>query len=158
MKDESVKAYSYRISQASPTQLIVIMYDMAAEYLTDALNTADDELTEYRYNIKLARRVIDRLSYSLDMKYDVAKELHTLYGIMTRYLIRTSVTRDDKLVGTVISMLGKLRKSFYEISINDTTGPVMKNTQQVYAGLTYSNAGGSNEYSDDPVANRGYIV
>ena len=55
-------------------------------------------------------------------------------------------------------MLNKLRESFYKLSKDDDSGPVLKNVQQVYAGLTYSSAGGSNEIYNDPVNNRGYSV
>lgn len=166
MKSESIKAYSYRISQASPVELVIIMYDMAIEYLNDAIaESAEDERKDdakkqeqFRRNLKYAKRVVDQLAADLDMQYEVSEELLNLYRIMDRYLIKASVEKNVGLVETVISMLSKLRKSFYEISKNDTSEPVMKNTQQVYAGLTYSNAGSSNEYSKDSVNNRGFMV
>ncbi|MBQ4284772.1 MAG: flagellar protein FliS [Lachnospira sp.] len=158
MKNESIKTYSYRISQASPTELIVILYDMAIEYLEDAKEVVDIDDDAYKQNLKHAKRVVDRLSVTLDMQYDISKELLKLYIMMSRFIIKATSTKEIKLVDTVINMLTKLRKSFYEISKQDTSGPIMKNTQQVYAGLTYSNAGNSNEYSNDPVNNRGYKV
>lgn len=168
MKSESIKAYSYRISQASPVELVIIMYDMAIEYLNDAIAALEENESEsktavprqelFRRNLKYAKRVIDQLEADLDMQYEVSEELLKLYRIMDRYLIKASVEKNIRLVETVISMLSKLRKSFYEISMKDTSEPVMKNTQQVYAGLTYSNAGSSNEYSQDTVNNRGFMV
>lgn len=166
MKNESIKAYSYRISQASPVELVIIMYDMAMEYLNDAVaaleenenKTAAEGWEQFRRNLKYAKRVIDQLAADLDMQYEVSEELLKLYMIMDRYLVKASAEKNIHLVETVISMLSKLRKSFYEISMKDTAEPVMKNTQQVYAGLTYSNAGSSNEYSQDSVNNRGFMV
>lgn len=49
------------------------------------------------------------------------------------------------LLESVKKMLETMRKSFYELSKQDDSEPLMKNTQQVYAGFTYSNDGGSNE-------------
>jgi len=166
MKSESIKAYSYRISQASPVELVVIMYDMAIEYLKDALAALGEnaggysvaEQENFRRNLKYAKRVIDQLAADLDMQYDISEELLKLYRIMDRYIVKASVEKNIQLTETVIGMLSKLRKSFYEISTEDTSEPVMKNTQQVYAGLTYSNEGSSNEYSQDSVNNRGYMV
>lgn len=167
MKDESIKTYSYRISQASPTQLIVIMYDMAQEYINDAVLASESlkgsndaaVLDEYRQNIKYAKRVIDQLANGLDMQYDISNNLLELYVIMSRYLIKASADfNETQLLKVVIRMLEKLRAAFYEISKNDNSGPVMRNTQQVYSGLTYSSMGSSNEYSDDSVKNRGYMV
>ena len=62
------------------------------------------------------------------------------------------------VLDTVLSMLLKLRKSFYEVSRQDTTGPVMRNAEQVYAGLTYSNMGTSTEIAENASGNRGYTV
>ena len=164
MKNESIKAYSYRISQATPVQLVVIMYDMAIEYINDALAVSAEnagteaDYTAYRQNIKYAKRVIDQLSNGLDMQYEISAELLKIYITMSRYLIKAAADKEDKLLQSVIKMLERLRQSFYEISKNDTSEPVMKNTQQVYAGLTYSSLGNSNEYSEDPIKNRGYTV
>lgn len=152
MKSESIKTYSYRVSQANKTELIVIMYDMAIEYLEDSLKE------DYSRNIKLGKRVIDELSRALDMQYEISGELFKLYMTMSKYLVKAMASNDEELVRTVIRMLGTLRKSFYELSKQDDSGAVMQNTQQVYSGLTYSNQGNSNEFSNDPIANRGFRV
>ena len=60
-----------------------------------------------------------------------------------------------KLLESCERMLTMLRKSFYEVSKMDDSTPLMQNTQQVYAGLTYSNGGGASEMLDAG-ANRGY--
>lgn len=159
MKKESIRTYSYRISQASRTELIVVMYDMTIEYLEDACSAlAQEDTDSYCRNVKLAKRVIDTLTSGLDMQYDVATALYEVYQMMSRILIQAGTAREASPVQAVIRMLSSLRKSFYELSKEDTSGAVMKNTQQVYAGLTYSNLGSSNEFSEDPVKNRGFIV
>ena len=52
----------------------------------------------------------------------------------------------------------KLRASFLEVSRQDTSEPLMKNTQAVYSGLTYSRGGISNETQTDNIDNRGFRV
>lgn len=42
-----------------------------------------------------------------------------------------------------------MKESFEEIAKQDTSGPVMENSQQVYAGLTYGK-GSLNEVAIDP--------
>ena len=75
-------------------------------------------------------------------------------------LTAISINRNVRLQqeNQLLSMLSKLRKSFYEVSRQDTTGPVMRNAEQVYAGLTYSNMGTSTEIAENTSGNRGYIV
>ena len=79
---------------------------------------------------------------------------------MQRYNVKAVAKKDKNtimLLESVKKMLETMRKSFYELSKQDDSEPLMKNTQQVYAGFTYSNDGGSNEYSKG-YENRGYKV
>lgn len=159
MNKEAIKTFSYRISQASKTELVVIMYDMAQEYLKDAIQALnDDDKIGFCNNIRQVKRVIDELSSGLDMQYEIANELFVLYMQADKTLIRCLARMDNEGLDKVGDMLIKLRESFYKLSKEDDSGPVLKNVQQVYAGLTYSSAGGSNEIYNDPVNNRGYSV
>lgn len=159
MNKEAIKTFSYRISQASKTELVVIMYDMAQEYLKDAIQALnDDDKIGFCNNIRQVKRVIDELSSGLDMQYEIASELFVLYMQADKILIRCLARMDNEGLDKVENMLNKLRESFYKLSKDDDSGPVLKNVQQVYAGLTYSSAGGSNEIYNDPVNNRGYSV
>jgi flagellar protein FliS len=159
MTNETIKTYSYRISQASKTELVVIMYDIATEYLHDAKESYKEEKTEaFRDNLKKTKRVISALETALDMQYDISKELLTLYLYMDRMLMNASIKNEVEQLDVILQMIGKLRKSFEKIAKEDESGPMMKNTQQIYQGLTYSNGGYVNEISRDPVRNRGYRV
>lgn len=160
MNKDAMKTFSYRISQANKTELIVVMYDMALEYLQEAKNARkSSEKVQYTENIKLAKRVIDRLLSNLDMQYEISVQLFNVYVIMQRFLVKAScaISQDnDKYMDSVIKMLQMLRKSWYEVSLTDHSETLMKNTQQVYAGLTYSSAGSSNEISQNYNVNRGF--
>ena len=159
MTKESIKTYSYRISQASRTEIIVIMYDMICEYVSDARECMDkNEKTEFCSDIKQAKRVLDELITALDMQYDISRELYNLYMYCGKILTAALASYKTDELDLVINTITRLRKSFYELSKDDTSGPMLKNSQQVYAGLTYSGVGAANETSEDPVANRGFRV
>lgn len=161
MNKDDIQTFSYRISQANRTELIVIMYDMAAGYIRQALETQEsDGKNIYNQSIVQAKRVVDRLMASLDMQYEISAQLYRVYSVIQRYLIKAMAeyTEDGRrLLESSHKMLESLRRAFYEVSLTDSSGPLMKNTQQVYAGLTYSNAGSSNEFSQD-FNNRGFKV
>ena len=75
MKSDSIKTYSYRVSQASKSDLIVILYDIAMESVQDAqaaYREKNDD--EYHASLKRAKRVVDELESSLDMQKDISKE------------------------------------------------------------------------------------
>lgn len=157
MTNEEISAFSYRIMQASPTQLVVILYEMGIVYLKDAVTYIDGEhKDEARTSLKNARRVVDELNHSLNMEYEISVNLMQIYMSVNRAIIRASVSlRTDELI-RCIGMLEKLRKSFEDISSHDTQGAVMKNSQQVYAGLTYGK--GTLNESFGLESNRGFRV
>ena len=47
MTKETIKTFQYRITQATASQLVVILYDMAIEYLNDE---CDSDSTENAHN------------------------------------------------------------------------------------------------------------
>ena len=136
MTKETIKTFQYRITQATASQLVVILYDMAIEYLNDACES--DSAKQAHNNIYMAQKVIDH---------------H-----MKRSLISASVSLDNNEINRITGRLKKLRASFYEVSKQDDSEPLMKNTQAVYSGLTYSRGGISNETQTDNIENRGFRV
>ena len=66
MKSDSIKTYSYRVSQASKSDLIVILYDIAMESVQDAqaaYREKNDD--EYHVSLKRAKRVVDELECNM---------------------------------------------------------------------------------------------
>jgi flagellar protein FliS len=115
----------------------------------------------------MAKRVIDELVSSLDMSFDISRQLFDNYMVIERYIIKagSGANADDyhdssrvKLLTACKNMLGKLRDAFYEVSKKDESAPLMQNTQSVYAGLTYSGTGGVSETYDAGGTNRGFRV
>lgn len=157
MTREEKNGFSYRIMQASPTELIVILYEMAETYLRQAVDELNaGEIAGFRMNLKYAGRVINELNRSLDLRYDISLNFMQIYIYMNRAMIRASVSKKPDELLRCMDMLNKLKKSFERIRSEDKRGPVMENTQQVYAGLTYSK--GTLNESFGPESNRGFRV
>lgn len=155
MTNEMIKTYSYRISQATRSQLVVITYDIIGSYLEDALGAKQEDKNTFRESLRGAMRGIDQLATGLDMNYDVSVNLYALYNYMKRTLIKAQSECDRQAVSQVKAQLDKLRASFYEASKQDDSQPLMKNTEKVYSGLTYSRYG-ANEMAQDTLGNRGF--
>ena len=156
MDREAIKTYSYRISQATRSELVVIVYDIIRDYLKDAVSTSDNAV--FKEKLHMAMRGIDQLITGLDMQYELSGNLYVLYNYMKRTLIGAQVSYDKNVVNSIYDMLGQLRQSFYEVSRQDSSAPLMKNTEKVYSGLTYSKYGAGNETASDTLINRGYMV
>ena len=119
MNNDMIRTYSYRISQATRSQLVVITYDIITDYLNEALN--DDASSGYKEKLHMAMRGIDQLITGLDMEYEISVQLYQLYNYMKRTLISAQVSGERDSVSRVITMLGKLRTSFLEVSQKTVT-------------------------------------
>ena len=76
MTREDIKTYSYRISQASKTDLVVITYDIAADYLKEAKENAESgDIEGMRSALNKVSRVIDSLISGLNLEYEIAGNL-----------------------------------------------------------------------------------
>lgn len=155
MTSQEINDYGVKISQANKTELIVIMYEMAIKYIDDGLESlSNNNIEEYRLNLKRSKAVINELTSVLDMSYVISYELRSLYIFINNVLVRADIRVETDELKRVREMLIKLSKSFKKVSADDNSGPVMENTQQLYAGLTYSKTSlNVDMYSD---VNRGF--
>ena len=138
MKAESVKIFTRRITSANKSEIIVIIYDIIEENLAlakKALSEGDRET--YRNEIKQAISFVKELLVSLDMNYEVSKNLASLYIYVSRCLNFALVSGKKEEIEAAEKVLRKLGDSFREVAKTDESKPVMENTQRVYAGITY---------------------
>lgn len=157
MTSELKQEYTLRITQASRTEIIVIMYDMVKQYLEDAMAIYDEGThEEYRKHVGYAQRVIKDLIDSLDMSYDLAAYLLKIYLLVQRKLSSCVILNTKDGIEKVISVMESVKESFVQVAKQDTEGPVMGNTQAVYAGLTYGK--GTLNENVSTQANRGFTV
>ncbi len=157
MTREETSGFSYRIMQASPTELIIILYEMLEIYLKDAISyNKEDKVQEFRASLKRGQGVLNELNHSLDIQYAISLNFMQIYLFINRTVIRASVSRKTEELERCIGMIDKLKNAFEQVKGEDKRGPVMKNTQQVYAGLTYGK--GTLNESFGLESNRGFRV
>ena len=138
MKAESVKIFTRRITSANKSEIIVIIYDIIEENLALAKKAlAEGDRETYRNEIKQAISFVKELLVSLDMKYEVGKNLASLYIYVSRCLNFALVSGKKEEIEAAEKVLRKLGDSFREVAKTDESKPVMENTQRVYAGITY---------------------
>ena len=152
MTKECKQQFTLRITQANSTQLIVILYEMTLQYLADGEQAVDDAgLVEA---VHRARGCIKELLNSL---HSPAGELSRLYLFCLRRLAVCEVRRDRTILEEIRKVIAPLCDAYRQIQDQDTSGPVMNNSQTVYAGLTY----GRNQLTEnmaDQGTNRGMLV
>lgn len=158
MNKEKIKDYTLRISQSNRTQLVVVIYDIILTYLSEAKEAhTKGDAKEFRYAVRRAQPFVTELISALNFQYEISYELMRLYLYVNRTLSLGLIKNDsNELIGAE-TVIKNLRKAFEEISKEDSSQPVMKNTQQVYAGLTYGK-GCLNEFSNVQGENRGFLA
>ena len=150
MKKELIQDFSLRISQASKTELVVIMYDIILEDIKAAKEALAEKNSEgVAHELKHAGRMLNELMGALDYTYPISYQLMSLYIFLNKQLIDAGREQDSKMLDDAADIFETLRESFSRISALDYSGPLMQNTQQVYAGLTYGK-GTLNETCLDP--------
>ena len=138
MKAESIKIFTRRITSANKSEIIVIIYDIIEENLALAKKAlAEGDRETYRNEIKQAISFVKELLVSLDLNYEVSKNLASLYIYVSRCLNFALVSGKKEEIEAAEKVLRKLGDSFREVAKTDESKPVMENTQRVYAGITY---------------------
>ncbi|MGN0308932.1 MAG: flagellar protein FliS [Lachnospiraceae bacterium] len=158
MTREKKQEFTLKITQANKTGLIVILYDMVLTFLEDACEAFDaGNGTEYKNSIRKAGDCLDELIASLDLSYELGLTLHSLYYFYKRQLSSAAIREDKELLEPVIKMIKELKQSYEILASQDTSAPLMENTQTVYAGLTYGK-GSLNVDLSDQSTNRGFRI
>lgn len=157
MTKQDLNAYAMKVTQCNRTQLVTITLEVADAYICEAMKlyeAGDKKL--FRENINKARSFINELTSSLDFKYEISQSLFAIYRYMNKALVKADISFSDSELSGISGMLKKLMHAFTEVAKTDRSGPVMGNTQQVYAGLTYSRNSLNENLVQGYENNRGY--
>ena len=157
MTQEQIQAYTYRVSQASPCELVVIMYDIILDDVKNArmAKTAGND-KQYQADLTHAVKFVNELMDALDFSQPVSFRLMSLYIYVSKMLAKARVSGNCDSLSDVEMVIEKLRAGFDGIKMQDTSGPVMQNVQQVYAGLTYGKGTLNETYLNAQDYNRGF--
>lgn len=138
MTSESKKEFTLRISQANPSEIIVITYEIALVYIEDAKTALREKQRDaFKSSVSHIQRCISTLIESLDFKYEIAMRLMELYAYADREVAKASVRKEEEHLENAEYVFRNLLPAFQEVGRQDMRKPIMENVQSVYAGLTY---------------------
>lgn len=157
MENSLKQEFTRRLSQCNSGEMIVIMYDIVFTYMDEAKEAHEkNSYEEYKNAVRKSQSAIDTLIGALNFKYEIAKELHKLYIYSKNCLAKAIYQNRTEGIEEAEKILKRLYASFCEVAKSDTSGPLMRNTQQVYAGMTYGRTTlNENCYED---SHRGFFV
>lgn len=138
MKKEQIQDFTRRISQCNKGGLIVLMYEICFAYFEEAEEAFEKKDWDgYKTALRNGERAIDELMGALDFSYDLAKDLYRIYVFCRDSLAKSMYKRDTADLRNAARLMKKLYSGFVAAAEQDTSPPLMKNTQQVVAGYTY---------------------
>ena len=158
MTKECKQQFTLRITQANSTQMVVILYEMLLCYIEEsreALSAQDNNA--FKEAVRKARACLNELINSLHLEYKPAPDLLRLYYFCLRRLANAEVRKKEEPLSEIEKVINPLHDAYEEVAKQNKKGPVMKNSQTVYAGLTY----GRNTLTEnmtDQGTNRGMLA
>ncbi|MDD6070278.1 MAG: flagellar protein FliS [Clostridiales bacterium] len=154
MTTEEMNGYKLRITQAGIAELTVIMLEMEMQWIQEAVSSYDAGNTEEFLDcVSKAQGTQVELMNVLNMENPVAVDMFSVFAYINKLLIQSKIKREPQELSRCREMLGKFHESFQKIADTDKAGPVMEQSEKVYAGLTYGTHGlvessmGGHDYS-----------
>lgn len=158
MIDGKKQEYTLKITNANKSQLVVIIYDIALDYLAESKEAYKmGNNKKFRDAVIHAQKCVENLITGLDLEYEVSHMLWRIYFYINRRMIEAVKNVSIEPINEIDDIIIKLRSSFDEISKSDSSGPMMGNTQSIVAGITYGR-NTLNEALQNNGENRGYFV
>lgn len=158
MTKEMKQQFTLRITQANPTEMVVILYEMLLCYLGESRDALEQKDTAaFKEAVRKTRGCLNELLQSLNVKYEPAPALQQLYLFCIRRLALGEAKQSAELLSEIERVVRPLCDAYSKIAGQNQAGPVMNNSQTVYAGLTY----GRNTLTEnmaDQGTNRGMLA
>lgn len=139
MNKESMTMFTRKIANSNGCGLIVVLFEIYFAYEKDALQALElDDEKEYLHALRQCSQVMRHLKDSLDFSYEISYQLYPLYQFVEETLAKAMYRKKKADIENASKVVKPLWESFEEIAKVDTSAPLMKNTQEVTVGLTYS--------------------
>lgn len=147
MTEEQMNVYKMRIAQAGIAEMTTIMLEMEIQWIRDAVVAYDgNNKEEFVRCTGKAQAVQVELMNVMNMENPVAVDVYSVFAYINKQLIHSKIKQQPLEFERLAALLEQYHTSFEELVKTDQGGPVMQQSEKVYAGLTYG-AGGLVESS-----------
>jgi flagellar protein FliS len=112
-----------QVFSAPPDKLLLMLYDGAIRACLQAKTALEKKNNEESHNlITKAEEIIVELMTTLNMDYEIANNLYSLYDYMYRRLIEANVQKDVSILDEVLTFLKELRQTWAEAAAKAREG------------------------------------
>lgn len=101
------------INTATPEELTLMLYNGLVKFLMQAQNAIEVKNIEKSNNsIIRAQAIIKEFQSTLDMNYEVSKNLDSMYDYMYRRLVEANIKKDNSIIEEVLGYAKELRDTW----------------------------------------------
>ncbi len=103
------------VMTAAPEELTLMLYNGAIKFIKQAKIFMEQKQVEKTHNaIVRAQDIITELNITLNMDYEISKNLRSLYDFMLTRLTDANINKDIKILDEVLPLLEELRDTWQE--------------------------------------------
>lgn len=104
------------VSTASPGELTLMLYNGCLKFIHQGIKGIEEQdIVKRNENIKKAQAIILEFITTLDMKYDISKQMLPLYEYMHRRLIEANIKNDKEILIEVEGLVTEFRDTWKEV-------------------------------------------
>jgi len=109
----------YRRQQAmtaSPIELVVMLYDgLKKNIILGQRSIEKNDVQKAHKFLMKAQDIVSELLNSLNMNYEISKELSELYEFILQSLMDANIKKDAELLEPLLGMVDSLRGAWHEV-------------------------------------------
>lgn len=114
------------VQTASPGELTLMLYNGCLKFIAQAKKAIEDKDVEARNtNLLKAQKIIQELMITLNMEYEVAKSMMTMYDYIYRRLVEANIKSDMSILEEVEGYVKEFRDTWKQV--------IQMNRQRQYA-------------------------
>lgn len=119
------------VTTASPGELTLMLYNGCLKFLGKTKTAmVEKKVEEKNYNIQRAQAIIAELMSTLNMDYDISKQVLPLYEYINRRLVEANIKNDVAIVEEVEGLVTEFRDTWKEV-IRITRQQQFANTNEI---------------------------
>ncbi|MGJ7036252.1 flagellar export chaperone FliS [Anoxybacillus eryuanensis] len=114
------------VQTASPGELTLMLYNGCLKFIAQAKKAIEEKDIEARNtNLLKAQKIIQELMVTLNMEYEVAKSMMTMYDYIYRRLVEANIKSDITILEEVEGYVKEFRDTWKQV--------IQMNRQRQYA-------------------------
>ena len=104
------------VTTASPGDLTLMLYNGCLKFIGKAKQAIEnDNIQERNYFIQRSQAIISELMSTLNMDYDVSKQMFPLYEYINRRLAEANINKDITILDEVSGLVTEFRDTWKEV-------------------------------------------